>query len=199
MLDLTVSKTIRAAFAAIIAGVSWPAINEQTKLDAERPIPLTSASFSKHDCNWVDSHKAESLSGCSKIAILHYSEREAQNDLTAASFCAVEHETDCVLGIEIGLHMPAAFVYSPSDGMRMLMAPTILNHSTDSLEQKNIKVSNPGNAGECDILAFYPEINIEYFAGGTKMLRTEVLRGAPAYCVQLLKSVTSEDCWERIE
>jgi len=199
MFDSTLFKAIPAAIAAILTGVSWPSITEQNKLHAERAVSLTSASFSKHDCNWVVPQGAESLSGCSKLAIRHYSERDAQNDLTAASFCAVEHETDCVLGIEVGLHMPAVFVYSPSDGMRMLMAPTILNHSTEPYQQKNIRVSNPGNAEESDILAFYPEINVEYFAGGTKMLRTEVLRGAPAYCVQLLRSVISKECWEAMD
>ena len=196
MVGSAVAKGVSAGFVALLTGFVWPTPDSPA---ADGPDTITTSSFSKHDCNWTSRRLMEDFDGCSKLAIRHYSDSDAKMDLASASFCAVEYGMDCVIGTEIGVQIPSAFVYSPSEGMRMIMAPTLLNQTTSAIRTKNIKVSNPSDAGENEVFVFSEEIHVEFLGAGTKLLHSEVLKGAPAYCVQFLRSIVPAECWERID
>jgi hypothetical protein len=120
----------------------------------------------------------------------------ASRAIERAVRCAAFFETECVLSPEIGVSIPAAFVYDPSgEGMRMLIAPRIL----DGNDTRTVRVQDPEENTNGWILELNRTIRVEYLPGGSRTPVSESLTGSDAYCVQLLRSAFVDECWQQLD
>ena len=121
-----------------------------------------------------------------------------------AVLCAARADTDCVLSPEIGVSVPAAFVYDPSGAsMRMIIAPRLLHahqaHTDTPPETKAVRVQDPDQKTNGHVMAFNQSVTIEYLPGGSRVPVSETLSGSDAYCVQLLRGAFSSECWDQLD
>ena len=113
--------------------------------------------------------------------------------------CTAAFGTECVLSPEIGLAMPAAFLYDyATSSMRMLIAPKLLPHES---EQTHVRVSPPDSDGvtQTRTLVLNETVRVEYLDGQSKALGTGVLRREEAFCVQLLRQAFEPACWKALD
>ncbi len=118
---------------------------------------------------------------------------------TRAMRCAAAYGTECLLSPEIGLAMPAAFLYDhATSSMRMLIAPKLLPHES---EQVHVRVSPPDSDGvtQTRTLLFNKTVAVEYLDGHTKSLRSGTLVSEEAFCVQMLRSAFEPACWKALD
>ena len=116
--------------------------------------------------------------------------------------CAGAHGTECLLSPEIGLALPAAFLYaSTGEGvgtMRMVLGPRLLALASD---QQHVRVAPPGGDGMTDTRTFLfnRTVRVEYLDGATRSMVTTELHGEMAYCVQLLRAAFEDRCWLQLD
>lgn len=115
--------------------------------------------------------------------------------------CAGAHATECVLSPEIGLALPAAFLYSNiTNTMRMVLGPKVLPLDEPAPTQ-HVRVATPGGDAlvNTQTFLFNTSIRVEYLDGATRAMVTTDLFGDAAYCVQLLRLAFEPMCWQKIE
>ena len=88
--------------------VEWP-----DELDGETDAP----------CEWYNGTYVHEPSLCSHFAVQRLRAETVQRATQRALQCAAQWATDCVLSVEIGFGVPAAFVYDAHEGVRMIVAP----------------------------------------------------------------------------
>ncbi len=113
--------------------------------------------------------------------------------------CTAAFGTECVLSPEIGLAMPAAFLYDyATSSMRMLIAPKLVPHES---EQTHVRVSPPDSDGitQTRTLVLNDTVQVEYLDGLSKGLGTGLLRQEEAFCVQLLRLAFEPTCWNALD
>ena len=118
---------------------------------------------------------------------------------TRAMRCAAAFGVECVLSPEIGLAMPAAFLYDHATAsMKMLVAPKLLPHES---AQTHVRVSPPDGDGitSTRTVVFNETVMVEYLDGQTKSLRTGPLALEEAFCVQLLRHAFEPACWTALD
>ena len=108
--------------------------------------------------------------------------------------CAALHEVDCLLSPEIGLSIPAVFVYDEAEGMRLLVAPRMLPHTN---ETRSIQWQNPDARGAT--FRFNLSVRVEYLNEKSRAPQVEVLEGVSAYCVQALRAAFVPECWNNLD
>ena len=125
----------------------------------------------------------------------------AQRAIDRAVKCAAHYETDCVLSAEIGVSIPAAFVYDPTGtGMRMLIAPRLYpNASGTEDDLAMVRVNDQEDLSSGFQMQLNRSVRVEYLPGGSRAPVTEVLTSTDAYCVQLLRHAYSASCWEQLD
>jgi hypothetical protein len=84
------------------------------------------------ECNWWDGTHQYSLNACGTFEVTRMSKLIYTAALERARSCATLYETDCVLGVEIGLDIPTAFVYDEHEGFKVVVAPRILHYDDRS-------------------------------------------------------------------
>lgn len=123
--------------------------------------------------------------------------------------CAGAHGVECVLSPEIGLALPAAFLYV-SHGeaigtMRMLLGPKVLpaaaSPGPNAAPKQHVRVAPPGGDGLTDTrtFVFNTTVRVEYLDGATRAMVTSELAGEEAYCIQLLRAAFEERCWTQLD
>ncbi len=113
--------------------------------------------------------------------------------------CTAAFGTECVLSPEIGLAMPAAFLYDHATAsMRMLIAPKLLPHEST---QQHVRVSPPDSDGitRTRTIVFNKTLTVEYLDGQTKQLHQKRLEEEEAFCVQLLRLAFEPSCWHALD
>lgn len=116
--------------------------------------------------------------------------------------CAGAHAAECVLSPEIGLAIPAAFLYiATGEGigsMQMILGPRLLPVEAD---RQHVRVAPPTGDGMTDTRTFLfnRTVRVEFFDGATRSMVTTELRDDAAYCVQLLRSAFEERCWQQLD
>ncbi len=137
---------------------------------------------------------------CSHFALARMSAATQNEAIDRALTCAAHYETDCVISPEVGLSVPAAFVYDQMDGLKMVIAPKIvpLTHDHNSTV-KLVGLQDPHEKLPNVQIHFNDTINVEYLKGGTRRMTTEIMDGPAAYCVQLLRLAFDPACWGEID
>lgn len=125
-------------------------------------------------------------------------------------------ESQCILSGEIGLSIPAAFLYSPTKGMRMVAAPRLVSSppsaptrgkdddddargaGDDLYVRVNYRQTANRSAGSY-VVRMRRSIDIEFTLGASRRVANERLSGSDAYCVQLLRMAFSDDCWNALD
>jgi len=113
--------------------------------------------------------------------------------------CTAAYGVECVLSPEVGLAMPAAFLYDyRTSVMRMLIAPKLLPSES---AQVHVRVSPPDSDGitQTRTLVLNETVRVEYLDGETKSLGSEVLAASEAFCVQLLRQAFEPACWAALD
>jgi len=113
--------------------------------------------------------------------------------------CAAAYGVECMLSPEIGLAMPAAFLYDhATSSMRMLIAPKLLARES---EQLHVRVSPPDSDGitQTRTLLLNETVSVEYLDGQTKSLHSGTLVQDEAFCVQMLRRAFEPACWKALD
>tara|TARA_B100001109_G_scaffold224083_1_gene196825 strand:- start:4471 stop:5082 length:612 start_codon:yes stop_codon:yes gene_type:complete len=138
---------------------------------------------------------------CSHFSIARMGPSVQQEALSRALDCATAHETDCLLSPEVGLTVPAAFVYDNEMGLKMLIAPKFLPLPAGiDPEPKLIDVQMPVDGRRTGMqVAFNSSVLAEFLEGGSREIKQSLLTGTAAHCAQLLRVAFAEDCWNLID
>lgn len=135
---------------------------------------------------------------CAHFAIARMSSAVQASSVNRALQCATAHSTDCVLAPEIGLSVPAAFVYDQERGLKMLVAPKL--EAAQSSEKRKVALHAPDSGSNLGVdVQFETAIKVHYLEGVTRMIKDEVLYNESSYCVQMLRMAFADDCWEAID
>jgi len=119
--------------------------------------------------------------------------------LNRALSCAAHYETDCILSPEVGLSVPAAFVYDELEGLKMLVAPKLLDLPPEYTSMdKLIEIRDPDEKRRAQI-EMRDVVNVEYLRGGARRMTTEMFNDTSAYCIQLLRLAFDSTCWSEID
>lgn len=137
---------------------------------------------------------------CSHFALARMSVATQNTAKDRALSCAANFNTDCILSPEVGLSVPAAFVYDPAGGLKMLIAPKITEVPKGQISTRHtLAFQHPDGKRTGVQFQFNSTVNVEYLEGGTRKMTTELLSGEDAYCVQLLRIAFDAACWAEID
>ena len=109
--------------------------------------------------------------------------------------CAAFHQTECVQSYEIGVRLPASFIYDAEVGIRMIAVPRVLR----GWDPVSLRMDHPDNPGFGRVFMLNRSIEVEYLAGGSKRPVTEILHNESAWCVQGLRSGIAHECWAELD
>ena len=149
------------------------------------------------DCEWWNGTYYYDPSLCSHMSVTRMPAAVAEKALERATRCAAHADTDCVLSGEIGFSMPAAFVYDESAGMRMIVAPKLLE--IEGGELKTVRLQDPAAEHPNQLFKFRDLVRAEYLKPATRTMATLELRGNDAYCVQALRRSVVPTCWAALD
>jgi hypothetical protein len=191
---------------ALIGGGVWLAdqpppvvhVNENNALLSEWPSESALGGNVGPECAFWNMSVVYESSLCSHFAIGRSASTPARANQRALA-CAAAFGVECVLSPEIGLALPAAFLYSHDRAaMTMVLAPKLVPHDS---EQVHVRVAPPGGDGLTDTktLHFNRTVKVEYLEGATRQLRSETLSDDAAFCVQLLRLSFEPQCWEKLD
>lgn len=165
------------------------------------------------ECQWWNGSVTFTSDLCSHFSLSRMASNSAGRAIERAVRCAAWHETECVLSPEIGVSIPAAFVYDPeSAGMRMIIAPRMLPlilpaqpvsvgepEKPYAFDVRTVRVQDVTEKTNGRVLELNYTTRIEFLPGGSRAPVSETLTGSDSYCVQLLRSAFSEDCWRNLD
>ena len=120
-----------------------------------------------------------------------------------ALLCAANHETECILSAEIGLSVPAAYVYDHLSGeITEYLAPKIVpfEHRPEDYDPEfmRVRISKPDDEMETKMVLMNKTVVVNYMDMPTRSMKTKLLNGKHAYCVQLLREAYTSECWNQI-
>ena len=136
---------------------------------------------------------------CSHFALARMSQATQTEALNRALSCASYYETDCILSPEIGLSVPAAFVYDELEGLAMVIAPklTPLPEGYDS-EERLVEFRDPTERRFVQ-LEMENTVHVEFLRGGARRMTTQTFNDTAAYCIQMLRIAFDSACWSEID
>jgi len=154
------------------------------------------------ECNWWNGSVTYTSDLCSHFSLSRMASNSAGRAIERAVRCAAWYETECVLSPEIGVGMPAAFVYNPeTTGMRMIIAPRIVpeTESEADLDIRTVRVQDVTERTNGRVTEMNYTTRVEFLPGGSRAPVSETLQGSDAYCIQLLREAFSDDCWRNLD
>lgn len=149
-------------------------------------------------CEWYNGTYVHEPSLCSHFAVQRLRAETVQRATHRALQCAAQWATDCVLSVEIGFGVPAAFVYDAHEGVRMIVAPRPLPLDGDD-DAVRVRVEDPREVDAPWVLEATRRLRAEFMAPPSRLLQTETFEGADAYCVQALRHAVARRCWEALD
>jgi len=157
------------------------------------------------ECAFFNSSVLYSASLCSMFTISRAA-AAPQVALERALRCSAAFGAECILSPEVGLGLPAAFLYSHAEGrVEMLIAPRLLPldaHEAEDNREVYVRVAPPDGDGALFATATYrfnDTIRAEYLDGATRRMESRALRGEAAWCVQLLRDAFEPACWRKLD
>ena len=148
------------------------------------------------ECQFWNASIQYSSQLCTHFSLSRVAVSAAERGVARAVQCASRHDLDCVLSPEIGLSIPAAFVYDVHAGMQMIVAPRLLPHES---EQSLVRIATPAGVATPRALLINHTVVVEYLPGGSRAPVTEQLTDAASYCVQALRDAYEAGCWENLD
>ena len=134
---------------------------------------------------------------CSHFSLSRIATGMTNRAVDRAVKCAAWYETDCVISPEIGVSIPAAFVYDPEhSGLRMVVAPRLIPFDS---EVRTVRVADQSGTTNGFIRQFNLSVKAEYLPGGSRTPVTEVFNGSDAYCIQTLRAAFDDECWRALD
>jgi len=159
--------------------------------------------YMEPNCTWWNGTVSYTSDLCSHFSLSRMASNNAGRAIDRAVKCAAHYETECVISPEIGVSIPAAFVYDPEGtGMRMIIAPRIIfptGVTAEDLDVRTVRVQDPEEQTSGRLAEFNYSVKVEYLPGGSRSPVTEVLNGSDAYCVQMLRAAFVEECWQQLD
>lgn len=195
---------IAAAALEVSGGWFW----EEEKGDLNTPLLQMDGALmpwggesGTEQCNFWNGTYEWSLGLCSHFAISRLGHRVESEGVERAVKCAARHSTDCVLAPEIGVGLPAVFLYDSKNGMRLLLAPRMLEIEPmmDEMESLDVRIHDPSDESASRVLAMRRRVRVEFITTKSKALQVETLSGVDAFCVQLLRSAVAQSCWDALD
>jgi len=157
------------------------------------------------ECEFFNSSVVYSASLCSMFTIARAASAP-QIALERALRCSGAFGAECILSPEVGLGLPAAFLYDHAAGkVDMLIAPRLLpllEAEREDNHVQHVRVAPPdgdGNPFATATYTFNKTIYTEYLDGATRTMATRALRGEAAWCVQLLRDAFEPACWAKLD
>lgn len=149
------------------------------------------------DCEWWNGTLYYDLDLCSHMSVTRMPAAHAHKAIERAARCAAHGETDCVLNGEIGFNLPSAFVYDERYGMRMIVAPKLLD--VPEAEAKTVRLQDPKAEHPNQLFEWRNAVRVEHLKAASRTMETLELRGNDAYCVQALRRSVVPTCWEGLD
>ena len=149
------------------------------------------------ECAWWNGTYYYAPGLCNHMSVTRMTKGVVLKAIERATRCAVHGTTDCILSGEIGLNVPAAFVYDESYGMRIIMAPKILE--VEGAPLKTVRLQDPTSEHPNQLFEFRSEVRAEYLVAAGRTMETLALRGNDAYCLQALRRSVVPTCWESLD
>lgn len=149
------------------------------------------------ECSWWNGTYYYDPDLCSHMSVTRMSKAVAQKAVDRATRCAAQGTTDCVLSGEIGLNMPAAFVYDEEAGMRMIVAPKLI--AVEGAPLKTVRLQDPDAKHPNQLFEFRSEVRVEYLVAAGRTMETAELHGNDAYCLQALRRAVVPTCWQSLD
>ena len=185
----------------------WGSSNEAEVPVVSRPVARDGEVFASWpseedaggvpDCEWWNGTYHYDPSLCSHMSVTRMPAAVAEKALERATRCAAHADTDCVLSGEIGFSLPAAFVYDEGAGMRMIVAPKLLE--IEGGELKTVRLQDPAAEHPNQLFKFRDLVHAEYLVAAGRTMETVELRGNDAYCVQALRRAVVPTCWAALD
>ena len=149
------------------------------------------------DCDWWNGTYYYDLGLCNHMSVTRMPAVVAQKAVERATRCAAQGATDCVLSGEIGLNVPAAFVYDGERGMRMVLAPRMLPVTDVDVDVavKTVRLQDPEGLHPNQLFEFNASVRVEYLRAASRKMATLELHNSDAYCMQALRRAVSPTCW----
>ena len=173
-------------------------VNEDNHLMAAWPSEAMSGSSLPPECAFWNQSVVFSSELCS-LFVVNRAAAAYQTASNRALRCAASYGVECVLSPEIGLAMPAAFLYDyASSSMRMLIAPKLLPLESEPV---HVRVSPPDSDGvtRTRTIVLNNTLSVEYLDGQTKQIHSQTLSMDEAFCVQLLRRAFEPSCWQALD
>jgi hypothetical protein len=173
-------------------------VNEPTSFMSAWPSEAVAGSSLPPECAFWDQSVVFSDEMCS-LFVVNRAAAAYPSASARAMRCAASFGVECVLSPEIGLAIPAAFLYDyATSTMRMLVAPRLVPSES---AQAHVRVSPPDSDGitQTRTLVLNETVRVEYLDGQSKALGTGVLRKDEAFCVQLLRQAFEPTCWNALD
>lgn len=173
-------------------------VNEDNHLMAAWPSEAISESSLPPECAFWNQSVIFSSELCS-LFVVNRAAAAYQTASMRALRCSASYGVECVLSPEIGLALPAAFMYDhASSSMRMLIAPKLLPIESETV---HVRVSPPDSDGvtRTRTMMLNNSLSVEYLDGQTKQIHSETLSMDGAFCVQLLRQAFEPSCWHALD
>lgn len=136
---------------------------------------------------------------CTHFAIARMSASDQAEALDRANECASHHNTDCILSPEVGLSVPAAFVYDDAVGLKMIIAPKIMETQHET-KATTVAFQMPDDGRRTGVqIEFNSSVSVQYLEGVSRQLSVSTFSGHAAYCIQMLRMAFADDCWQQID
>ena len=173
-------------------------VNEQSGLMSAWPSEAIGSNGLPPECAFWNQSVVFSSEMCS-LFVVNRAAAAYQSARARAMRCMAAYPTECMLSPEIGLAMPAAFLYDyEQNSVRMLIAPKLVPHEST---QEHVRVSPPDSDGitQTRTLVLNDTVRVEYLDGQSKGLGSGLLTQGEAYCVQLLRLAFEPACWAALD
>lgn len=152
------------------------------------------------DCKFYNASYKYKDGLCSHFSISRMGVGVQQEALKRALDCATAHETDCILSPEVGLSVPAAFVYDEVSGLKMLIAPKFLDLTSElEADPRAMELAMPDGKRTGVQLTLNSSVNVEFLEGATREIKQSILSGSSAHCAQLLRFAFVDECWASMD
>ena len=173
-------------------------VNEHSGLMSAWPSEAIGSSGLPPECAFWNESVIFSDEMCSLFVVNRAAAAYASASARAMR-CTAAYGTECVLSPEVGLAMPAAFLYDHTTStMRMLIAPKLVPFESN---QTHVRVSPPDSDGvtQTRTHVLNETVRVEYLDGQSKGLGTGLLQQEEAFCVQLLRLAFEPACWKALD